>query len=312
MPVPTRAHFDAALCRLARLADVDTMERAATALSNGDTDERRRIASKLVAEFRAAARAAATSKEVQLILGDPAIDAAYRILTGRARQISRQEAQEKAVTRFLGSLILPDRPEAPPVMKGELVDALDLVAPAGFKWCVIVLGALQEYHSGTQATEGWAKAREQIAQLERDIRQGAVALKVLTQMAIEFHPPRLGALCMTPKNEMAEAAERRALASMGNRIKNLRSILPPPLRQGETAPVRLLVYRLSAANRYLFRKHGASAIEELLHAEGLRPLDRRNIERAIRAQEPFFPRAAGVEYRRILLSFRDLSAWAEI
>lgn len=312
MAAPTTKQFEAALRRLASLADVKTLEGAAAALSKSDSDERKRIASQLVAEFRDSARAATVSKEVQAVIGDPAINAAFKILTSRLRQMTAQEAHDKAVTRFLGTLIFPHHPEAPPVIKGELLEALDLVAPGGFKWCVLVVGALREYYSGTQATEHWAKARAQVEQLEKDIRQGAAAIKALTQLAADLHPPRLGALCVMPQHEAAEAAERRALSSMENRLKSLRSALPPPLRQGETAPVRLLVYRLSAANRYLFRKPGASAIEEFLHAEGLRPLDRRNIDRALRAQEPFFPRAAAVEYRRILLASRDLSAWAEI
>lgn len=287
-----------------------------TALRNAPKEEREAIAAPFVAAHRAAVRKACESPCVSELLDDPWIEAALKSALRGASTLPTHEAEAKASKRFLSGLghsfDIPAILRPGPLSPGDLIDALDQTTPAIFRWTVLILGALQEYHLEPDAARRWAAAYKEVEELDKRIQIGAEALKDLTSLAQSLHPPSHNHVARKDTNgEASVAAKRKVLTAAQKPLRHIRDSLPPPLRLDGTASVRLLIYRLCIANRYVFRATKPAAIELFLQAAGLRPLDSRNVNRAINANSPY-PQAKGaIEYRRILIANRDISAWAE-
>lgn len=310
------AHFEAALKQLARIPPRNELKSIAFALRKAPIEDRESIAAPFVAAHRTAISEASVSASVATILGDPWIDASYKSATRGVVHLHPAEADIKATKRFLSGLghsfDVPPELAPGPLSPGDLIDALDQTTPAAVRWAVLVLGALQEYHLEPDAPRRWAQMYREIEDLEKRIQAGAAALKNLTGLSEAFHPPSHHLVAQKHSEGAAgSGAERRILIAMKKPLRHIRESLPPQLRLDETASVRLLIYRLCIANRHVFRATKPAAIELFLQARGLRPLDSRNVNRAISANAPYPQAKGGVEYRRILVANRDISAWAK-
>lgn len=286
------------------------------ALRKARKEEREAIAAPFVAAHRAAARQACKSPRVTKLLDDPWIEAALKSAMRGASTLPTDEAEAKANKRFLSGLghsfDVPPMLGSGPLSPGDLIDALDQITPGIFRWTVLILSALQEYHLEPDAARRWASVYKEVDELDRRIQIGAEALKDLTGLAQSLHPPSHNHVARKDtSDEASAAAERKILTAAKKPLRHIRDSLPPPLRLDGTASVRLLIYRLCIANRYVFRATKPAAIELFLQAAGLRPLDSRNVNRAINANSPYPPAKGAVEYRRILIANRDISAWAE-
>lgn len=316
MPAFSIGQFQEALRQLAMVPPRNKLISIASALRHASKEQRKAIAAPFVTEHLAAIAQACGSASVAAILNDPWIDAAYKSARRGTALIAHDEADVKATNRFLSGLghsfDVPPEVAPGPLHPGDIVDALDQTTPAVFRWSVLVLGALQEYHFEPDAPRRWAEVYKNVQGLEQRIQKGATALRDLTALAETFHPPSHYLVAQQNTDRAASASvERRTLLAMKKPLRHINEALPPQFRLDETASVRLLIYRLCIANRYAFRATKPAAIELFLQARGVRPLDSRNVNRAIRANSPYPLTKGGVEYRRILVANRDKSAWAK-
>ncbi|WP_241069518.1 hypothetical protein [Achromobacter insuavis] len=316
MPAFSSGQFEEALRQLAVVPSRKKLASIASALRRAPKEQREVISAPFVADHLAAVVQACGSASVAAILNDPWIDAAYKSATRGVALGPPDEADTKATKRFLSGLghsfDVPPEMAPGPLHPGDIVDALDQTTPTAFRWAVLVLGALQEYHLEPDAPRRWAEVYKNVQGLEQRIQNGAAALRDLTALSETLHPPSHYQVAQQHTDRAVSASvERRTLIAMRKPLRYISDALPPQFRLDETASVRLLIYRLCIANRYAFRATKPAAIELFLQARGVRPLDSRNVNRAIRANSPYPSAKGGIEYRRILIASRDKSAWAK-
>lgn len=302
---PTSEEFNQALLAFVKPLEDALIADCARRLAYGqDQDLRRAAATTLLYEQWKAHQAAFNIEAVQRVLHDPAIVAAWNSASRSVKWVSGASAMERATQSLLDIRVVSlDYP--PGWIEPSIRQILDERTALRTKWCVMTMAALREYFHDEGAVSRMNAARAQLDELQTAVRSGASAMREITQMVINENasPTALG-------DDAAEEAEGRILRSLFLKMAQLNKTLPPTIRQGETAKERLLMYRMCAAHGSLFRSQKPTAVYELLHARGVRTLDRRNVDRACQSFATKTKVRGPSEYRRLVERIRRTSAGA--
>lgn len=302
---PTNAQLDQALLALVTPVDDALLADCTRRIAYGqDEGLRRAAATTLLAAHWNAQEAAIQSGVVQLVLDDPAIIAAWSSASRSVKWLSGDHALERAVQSLLDTrVVFMDYPTE--WIEPRIRETLDERSSLKIKWCVMTMAALREYFYDESAVSRLNAARVRLDELQLAVRNGARAIREITQMVIDEH-----ASPTSLSEEAAQEAESRVVRSLHLKMAQLNKTLPPTIRQGETARERLLMYRICVAHGSLFRSQKPTAVYELLHARGVRTLDRRNVDRACQSFATKTKTRGASEYRRLVERIRQTSAGA--
>ncbi|QKQ48514.1 hypothetical protein [Achromobacter denitrificans] len=303
--LPTREEFDQALLAFVKPLEDALIADCTRRIAYGQDEElRRAAATTLLYEQWKAHQAAFDIESVQLVLGDPAIVSAWNSASRSVKWISGASAIERATQSLLDTKIVSlDYPAD--WIEPTIRQTLDERTALKTKWCVMTMAALREYFHDEGAVSRMNAARNRLDELQSAVRSGASAIREITQMVIDEN-----ASPTVLSDDAAEEAEGRIVRSLHLKMAQLNKTLPPTIRQGETARERLLMYRMCVAHGGLFRSQKPTAVYELLHARGVRTLDRRNVDRACQSFATRTKTRGPSEYRRLIEQIRQTSAGA--
>ncbi|WP_454677487.1 hypothetical protein [Achromobacter marplatensis] len=245
------------------------------------------------------------SPAVRLAFEDPAVSAAWGSINRTTKWSPIEHVTERAVKSLLGERIVSLESYVPEYAEESTIRILDQYSSIGVKWGILILHALREYFYDDDAIARVNATRTRLQDLQATVRAGAAAVAEITRMVMAEHASPTSLIDDAP-----ERAEGQIVSSLMRKVAQLNRTLPPVIRGGETAKERLLIYRLCVAHHLLFGSIKPTAIHELLHARGVRTLDRRNVDRACQAFSSRTSYRGLSDYRRLLTKIRAQTAGA--
>lgn len=302
-----RKTFRQSLVELTRPVDRKLLEKFAARL--GATEDYQTGAA-ILTEFMDQASAqlnnAINAPSTRLVLQDPAIVAAWTSIIRSVKNVAVNYSYSDMLNDVLDQ-VNPLFSHARRPLTGErlqqILDARPLTHAA---WATLIVAALDEYFYDDAMLIRAEQNRTKMEELEASILAGARSLRELTELATA-EGGNAGALA-----NLADNYESTILHRLNRQLFELRKTLPPPIRQGETERERLLVFRFWQAHRWLFNASKSAALYELMTFQGVRSIDRRNIDRACQAFAGHISKAyVATQYRRLLQRIRAESAGAE-